>query len=58
MFVGFHLQEFVLATNITTCGSAEDKLRWAFRMYDKDNSGEALVCLVVLCSMTMSILCK
>ena len=33
-------QEFVVATNLTTAGSAEDKLRWAFRMYDKDGSGE------------------
>ena len=29
-----------MATNLTTAGSAEDKLRWAFRMYDKDGSGE------------------
>ena len=34
------IQEFVVATNLTTAGSAEDKLRWAFRMYDKDGSGE------------------
>ena len=33
-------QEFVLATNMSSCQSAEDKLRWAFRMYDKDGSGE------------------
>ena len=33
------LQEFVLATNMTTCGSAEDKLKWAFKLYDKDESG-------------------
>ena len=33
-------QEFVVATNLTTAGSAEDKLRWAFRMYDKDGSGK------------------
>ena len=34
------LQEFVLATNMTTCGSVEDKMRWAFKMYDTDGSGE------------------
>ena len=33
-------QEFVLATNMSSCQSAEDKLRWAFRMYDKDGSGD------------------
>ena len=37
------VQEFVVATNLTTAGSAEDKLRWAFRMYDKDGSGQLLV---------------
>ena len=31
-----------MATNLTTAGSAEDKLRWAFRMYDKDGSGQLL----------------
>ena len=25
---------------MTTCGSAEDKLKWAFKMYDEDNSRE------------------
>jgi Ca2+-binding EF-hand superfamily protein len=33
-------QEFVMATNMSSCTSAEDKLRWAFKMYDKDGSGE------------------
>ena len=37
------VQEFVVATNLTTAGSAEDKLRWAFRMYDNDGSGQLLV---------------
>ena len=32
-------QEFVLATNLSTCPSAKDKLRWAFKLYDKDESG-------------------
>ena len=30
----------MLATDMTGAGSPEEKLRWAFRMYDKDNSGE------------------
>ena len=42
------VQEFVVATNLTTAGSAEDKLRWAFRMYDKDGSGQLLVFVVVV----------
>ena len=32
-------QEFVLATNLSTCPSARDKLKWAFKLYDKDESG-------------------
>ena len=42
------VQEFVVATNLTTAGSAEDKLRWAFRMYDKDGSGQLLVIIIVV----------
>ena len=33
-------QEFMLATDMTSSGSPEEKLRWAFKMYDKDASGE------------------
>ena len=42
------VQEFVVATNLTTAGSAEDKLRWAFRMYDKDGSGQLLVFVSII----------
>ena len=38
--ISFNPQEFVLATNLTTAGSAEEKLRWAFKLYDKDESGQ------------------
>ena len=34
------LKEFVLATNMTSCGSVEDKMRWAFKIYDVDQSGQ------------------
>ena len=30
----------MLATTMSEARSAEDKLRWAFRLYDKDGSGE------------------
>ena len=33
-------KEFMIATDMTSCGDPEEKLRWAFRMYDKDGSGE------------------
>ena len=33
------LQEFMLATNVAEAQSAEDKLRSAFKMYDRDGSG-------------------
>ena len=36
------MQEFVVATNMTSCNTPEDKLRWAFKMYDKDGSGNNL----------------
>ena len=29
----------MIATDVTAGGSAEDKLRWAFKMYDRDGSG-------------------
>ena len=40
------LQEFMMATDMTASGSPEEKLRWAFKMYDKDSSGELIfICL-------------
>ena len=48
------VQEFVVATNLTTAGSAEDKLRWAFRMYDKDGSGQLLVFVIIIVSLSLS----
>ena len=35
-------QEFMIATDMTTGGSVEEKLRWAFKMYDKDGSGKRI----------------
>ena len=35
-------QEFMIATDMTTGGSVEEKLRWAFKMYDKDGSGKSI----------------
>ena len=32
----------MLATDMTSGGSPEEKLRWAFKMYDKDASGEVV----------------
>ena len=31
-----------MATDMTASGCAEEKLHWAFKMYDKDGSGEQL----------------
>ena len=30
----------MLATNMSEAGSPEEKLRWAFKMYDRDGSGK------------------
>ena len=30
----------MLATDMTSSGTPEEKLRWAFKMYDKDASGD------------------
>ena len=30
----------MLATNMSDATSSEEKLRWAFKMYDQDSSGE------------------
>ena len=43
-----HLQEFMMATDMTASGSPEEKLRWAFKMYDKDGSG----------ALTLKLRCK
>ena len=29
----------MIATDMTNSGNPEEKLRWAFKMYDKDGSG-------------------
>ena len=34
------IQEFMIATDMTSSGDPEEKLRWAFKMYDKDASGK------------------
>ena len=35
----------MIATDMTTSGSVDEKLRWAFKMYDEDGSGTARVVL-------------
>ena len=38
-----HSQEFLMATNMLNPGSAEEKLKWIFEMYDEDGSGVVVV---------------
>ena len=34
------IQEFLIAIDMALNGSPEEKLRWGFRIFDKDGSGE------------------
>ena len=44
---GFIVQEFMLATNVSESEeAAEEKLRWAFRLYDKDSSGRSFLSIL------------
>ena len=38
-----------MATDMTASGSPEEKLRWAFKMYDKDGSGADQTCNRCMC---------
>ena len=38
--VSFWFQEFLKLTDFAESGSVKEKLVWAFRIYDKDRSGE------------------
>ena len=37
----------MLATNMSDATSSEEKLRWAFKMYDQDSSGEIWIVRVL-----------
>ena len=39
------MKEFMIATDMTTSGSLDEKLRWTFKIYDEDGSGEVILIL-------------
>ena len=43
--VRVNMKEFMIATDMTTSGSLDEKLRWTFKFYDEDGSGEAILTL-------------
>ena len=45
-------KEFMLATNLSEANGPDDKLRMAFKMYDKDSSGELDFHICVLVKST------
>lgn len=36
-----------MATDMKASGTAEEKLKWAFKMYDEDGSGKVLILSVL-----------
>ena len=42
----------MLATDMTASGSPEEKLRWAFKMYDKDGSGRIYCAVHMICLLS------
>ena len=37
----------MIATDMTTGGSLEERLRWAFKMFDKDGSGKVKIIIMI-----------
>ena len=46
-----------MATDMTASGSPEEKLRWAFKMYDKDGSGQSMATNHLKWELRVCVLC-
>ena len=53
--VSYLAQEFLVATDMTTAGSPEEKARWTFKMFDRDRCH---VDIYVISTMYLQYLCN
>ena len=53
--VSYLAQEFLVATDMTTAGSPEEKARWTFKMFDRDRCD---VDIYVISTMYLQYLCN
>ena len=51
-------QEFLVATDMTTAGSPEEKARWTFKMFDRDRCNVDIFMCYVISTLYLQYLCN